>query len=347
MPSQVLLTPSKASFLRNLIPANENDAFNDNRCAYCWDAYHEDHQPVRVLPCNHVFGRACLLEVIESSPTAELCMVCRTQLFQPPLPQRWKIAMIEGLRTVDLALLHVIDSIRLPNLSDGWPRRKYDWVMLVWSIWHPIMWAERMVVRYTHLTVRNPDLDLARLFAYIQFNWLLNHLAVIFALFKLVCFGTSVARLLDFILFRFRGFMASDSAVVCMHMKESYAKYTAKQICGSLAALTCSSSKRSFASHSQVQIYVSLFTCALFYLLLIRGRVHGRDRLLMLAILLGATCLHHLHDIWLIVAYRIGAPPWFQRVGQLIFLWKQPQMLLPLRSWGQWADRFEWLRRFN
>lgn len=53
---------SKSSFLeKRVIPANDNDAFNNGKCAYCWGPYDsEEHPPVRILPCNHVFGKDCL-----------------------------------------------------------------------------------------------------------------------------------------------------------------------------------------------------------------------------------------------------------------------------------------------
>ena len=37
------------------------------------------------LPCNHVFGRECVIEWLRTSPTSDYCMICRTQLYTPPL----------------------------------------------------------------------------------------------------------------------------------------------------------------------------------------------------------------------------------------------------------------------
>lgn len=84
-----LPTVTKADFIKDgIMPANDDDKFNDNRCAYCWGSYDADHPAVRVLPCNHVFGKDCLLEVIETSKTGDLCMVCRQPLFRRPL---WRL----------------------------------------------------------------------------------------------------------------------------------------------------------------------------------------------------------------------------------------------------------------
>jgi hypothetical protein len=41
-------------------PGNPNDPFYNNSCPFCWDEYHGKHRAIRILPCNHVFGRECL-----------------------------------------------------------------------------------------------------------------------------------------------------------------------------------------------------------------------------------------------------------------------------------------------
>jgi hypothetical protein len=73
---------SKEYFKRkNIIPARDNDTFNDGKCCYCWGEYNDSHKAVRILPSNHVLGHECLLELIEKSPTGDLCPKCRTPLF--------------------------------------------------------------------------------------------------------------------------------------------------------------------------------------------------------------------------------------------------------------------------
>lgn len=77
---------SRETFLRDrVLPANGNDRFNDNTCVFCWDDYNdEDHHGVRVLPCNHVFGKKCLLEAVKA-PYGYKCPLCQTKLFRPSI----------------------------------------------------------------------------------------------------------------------------------------------------------------------------------------------------------------------------------------------------------------------
>jgi hypothetical protein len=76
---------SRKTFLKeNVLPANHDDKFNDNKCAYCWGPYDKDHPAIRVLPCNHVFGHECLLLMTEA-PNGGHCPICRASFFRPPL----------------------------------------------------------------------------------------------------------------------------------------------------------------------------------------------------------------------------------------------------------------------
>ena len=68
----------------NVVPANDNDAFNDNKCPFCWGAYDDEHPGVRILACDHVFGRDCLTEMV-NAPNGDYCPICRTPLFRPSL----------------------------------------------------------------------------------------------------------------------------------------------------------------------------------------------------------------------------------------------------------------------
>jgi hypothetical protein len=79
--------PTKEVFLaQNVVPANDNDAFNDNKCTFYWGTYDDEHPSVRVLPCNHVFGRECLDEMIKA-PNGDHSPICRKPLFK--LPFEW------------------------------------------------------------------------------------------------------------------------------------------------------------------------------------------------------------------------------------------------------------------
>jgi hypothetical protein len=106
--------PTKKIFLaQNVIPANDNDDFNDNKCTFCWGPYDDDHPGVRVLPCNHVFGRECLEEMIKAS-NGDHCPICRTPLFRPPL----KVALERCLAfAVQLFALFLISIIHACNVA--------------------------------------------------------------------------------------------------------------------------------------------------------------------------------------------------------------------------------------
>ena len=74
--------PSNERFLKErVVPAKEDDKFNNNKCVQCWDEYTEDHPGVKISPCGHVFGRDCLKDIV-NGPTGDLCPYCRIKLFR-------------------------------------------------------------------------------------------------------------------------------------------------------------------------------------------------------------------------------------------------------------------------
>jgi hypothetical protein len=76
---------SKRTFIdKHIVPANENDRFMDSKYSFCWNTYDDEaHPPVRVLPCNHIFGKACIRELIDKSASGDRCPICRTPWFRP------------------------------------------------------------------------------------------------------------------------------------------------------------------------------------------------------------------------------------------------------------------------
>lgn len=73
--------PTKDAFLKShVVPAKDDDRFNDNKCAQCWEEYTKVHPGVKI-PCGHIFGRDCLHEMIKG-PTGDLCPLCRVKLFR-------------------------------------------------------------------------------------------------------------------------------------------------------------------------------------------------------------------------------------------------------------------------
>ncbi|KAJ4349517.1 uncharacterized protein N0V89_008133 [Didymosphaeria variabile] len=72
--------PTKADFLKNCVTlAKEGDRYNDDKCAFCWTGYDVAHPGVKIEPCGHVFGAACLEQIVEGE---NLCPKCRVPLFE-------------------------------------------------------------------------------------------------------------------------------------------------------------------------------------------------------------------------------------------------------------------------
>jgi hypothetical protein len=78
--------PTLTKFLtENVLPASKEDKFYDPKCPICWDTYDTEHPAVRILPCNHIFGRECLVDYINNGASGHCCMMCQTLLFRPAL----------------------------------------------------------------------------------------------------------------------------------------------------------------------------------------------------------------------------------------------------------------------
>ncbi|KAF1914446.1 hypothetical protein BDU57DRAFT_540374 [Ampelomyces quisqualis] len=165
-----LLGISKATFVKEkVVPANDKDVFNDNRCAFCWGPYDEDHPGARVLPCNHVFGRDCLTQMINTT-NGNHCSVCQTLWFRPDLHVavgRW---LADGLTRMLLCLImatHKLDAklYKLENkieVAAGYPLQWFLHQILVFYLHsNNIMYYAALVSdNFTNLRVRNPQLNL-------------------------------------------------------------------------------------------------------------------------------------------------------------------------------------------
>ena len=164
---------SKQNFLdHHVVPANDNDAFYNDKCIVCWDPYDDGHPAVRVLPCNHVFGHQCLLMMVDA-PKGECCPICRVSLFRPALfalLSSWEQAFDDYLGALMLpailklmvlveACMRRIDAVS-PILG-----RVVRWVCWIWmAIWikarNPFFYVSQLVNRFTNLRQRNAQLDL-------------------------------------------------------------------------------------------------------------------------------------------------------------------------------------------
>ncbi|KAF1969310.1 hypothetical protein BU23DRAFT_601664 [Bimuria novae-zelandiae CBS 107.79] len=79
-PARVHGLPTKAEFLAcHVYVAKPDDKYNDDKCPFCWDSYHEGHPAMRIDPCAHVFGKPCLEQLTQ---TSTLCPKCRVPLFR-------------------------------------------------------------------------------------------------------------------------------------------------------------------------------------------------------------------------------------------------------------------------
>ena len=165
---------SKGGFLQNnVVPANDNDAFNDNKCTFCWGAYDDEHPGVRILPCNHVFGRDCLTEMV-NAPNGDYCPICRTRLFKPSL----EVALERSLNSVEerlelyiLAAVHKLLVIghkvsEMKNAMPLWLQRSLNWLSFMFRLWtnaQNVYWyADVLITQFTDLRARNPDLNVEK-----------------------------------------------------------------------------------------------------------------------------------------------------------------------------------------
>lgn len=160
---ETLLGISKATFIdSHVIPANDNDRFNDNKCAFCWDTYSDSHVPVRTLPCNHVFGRNCLLEALDAN-NGDLCIICRTPLFRASVPELLSRSAVSALRRfVAWSTAWYYKCLAFYTTLPRWIQHPLRWVWC-WRDRDLVFWFLRMLEYYTGLGARNPHLNLGLL----------------------------------------------------------------------------------------------------------------------------------------------------------------------------------------
>ena len=144
-------------FATRVVPANPNDAYYGNRCSFCWGEYDDTHEGVRVLPCNHVFGRDCLQDLI-NSPNGHVCPICRCTWYR--IPWTW----------TDLRRWIVMQHFHLTQQLHGYYDSLPPYIKAPLSLAgkltefmfnsdDPYYWADMIVSRWTNLYARNPDLN--------------------------------------------------------------------------------------------------------------------------------------------------------------------------------------------
>ncbi|KAI1668291.1 Ring finger domain containing protein [Pyrenophora tritici-repentis] len=156
--SGMVLGISKKTFLKqHVVPSSPYDKFNDDICAFCLCEYNDsDHLAVRVLPCNHVFGRPCLLIMI-GGHQGHLCSLCAAPLFGP--------SAVVTFDDIVLGIVQKIEavSLQVSYLFDPLPTPVNTFLRFLWYRHCLLYYAELVVDRCTNVGVRNPALNLRRL----------------------------------------------------------------------------------------------------------------------------------------------------------------------------------------
>ena len=152
---------SKTTFVATrVVPANPNDAYYGNRCSFCWGEYDDTHEGVRVLLCNHVFGRDCLQDMI-NSPNGHICPICRCIWYGLPWTltdlRHWIVLQLFRLRQQLYGYYNSLPPYIKTPLSLAVKLFKF---ML--STDNPYYWADMIVSQWTYLYARNPNLDLRK-----------------------------------------------------------------------------------------------------------------------------------------------------------------------------------------
>ncbi|KAJ4338782.1 hypothetical protein N0V87_003697 [Didymella glomerata] len=157
--------PSKDSFLKKcVVPAKDDDKFNNNRCVRCWGEYTKDHPGVKISPCGHVFGRDCLKDVVDG-PTGDLCPYCRVKLFRR-MPTTQDILGV----LIFVVLSAYCDMVLRLNMK---MKAFVSIVLIEYPILRPIVFfafgglalpAEQFVRNYTGVCARNPAFNVRKFF---------------------------------------------------------------------------------------------------------------------------------------------------------------------------------------
>ncbi|KAH7069983.1 hypothetical protein BKA63DRAFT_92783 [Paraphoma chrysanthemicola] len=156
---------SKEVFLaQGIQPANPNGALYNEKCPYCWDAYHDDHRAYLILPCNHVFGLECVRIMVDSA-NGHLCPICRSALFRPP-SQKLAANLIKNLLFALLSFVCWVVSrlARLEHCIRSFAPRLWASLRIITLILfeNPYGMATYIVRKHTNLETHNPQLDLQR-----------------------------------------------------------------------------------------------------------------------------------------------------------------------------------------
>ena len=145
---------SKATFFdSHVVPANLNDAYCGNKCPFCWDKYGDTHEAVRVLSCNHVFGRDCLHDML-NYPNGHICPICRCNWNRP----LWWSMMSNLLSYCRNRIINGYYH-SLPPYVRTLAHLTRKLLLFAVECRNPYYWAQMIVSQWTNLNARNPELN--------------------------------------------------------------------------------------------------------------------------------------------------------------------------------------------
>lgn len=161
--------PSNTTFVQSyVVPATLNDKFWNEKCAFCWGTYSTEHPPVKVLPCGHVFGHACVVDMVNTRDSDELCPYRRVQLFRRDFTLGLMLATFFRLIlwAIDEYKFYVFYACYLFHLrvNSLMVRDHVLAVPLGLALGGPQFIAICFVKNFTGIYIRNPQLDLGVVF---------------------------------------------------------------------------------------------------------------------------------------------------------------------------------------
>ncbi|KAF2638698.1 hypothetical protein P280DRAFT_482034 [Massarina eburnea CBS 473.64] len=291
---------SKATFVRErCVPANDNDKFNDNKCAFCWDSYHNDHPAVRVLPCNH-------------GPGGDLCIICRTPLFQLTL---FKYLMTKMCHVRTWLMFGILDlTFRLQDFHDihtfwlCWPVY-FACLWLMRDFWPAWSWVlSELVGKWTNLRVHNPTFCLHSAL----------HFTGAFAFMAYLCTNANFALGLPFL----QGFtqyqLLKMDLLFLMNTVEHNNPANYDSIVGDCMTVAL------------FRVTLWMIPATAVWIDMVRRHVRRwRDLALVFVVIQVYIIMINMEDMWLIIALLTNMSPQGTWVGRLIMVWSKRSQVIP------------------
>ncbi|KAH8704367.1 hypothetical protein GQ44DRAFT_778137 [Phaeosphaeriaceae sp. PMI808] len=154
---------SKKAFLdRNLIPANDNDRFYNSKCIICWGEYETVHPAVRTLPCNHVFGHGCVIDMA-NRPNGKRCPLCQTEWYRFPAHVIASRLIVDGYEFCfawGLYILYILLLLYSMILCFNLEQPAYVYAIRAFLLGENYFYILELLLSHTDIMVRNPEVSL-------------------------------------------------------------------------------------------------------------------------------------------------------------------------------------------